>query len=358
MTHPQIALIVSGFPRRSETFALNELHALAARGLLAGIFATKPGDGLLPQPGGESLLDYVRMVPPGDAPTQAAWITARLAGHAVQGVHGYFAHTPTEVAIQVAQRLGVPFGFSVHAKDARKVAPAELTARARAAACVIACNIDTVDYLRCNKAPVCLVPHGVDVRRFTPRPFPLDCPLRLLAVGRLVEKKGFNVLLEAVERLSLPFHLRIIGDGPEYSRLTENVRTLGLAERVTLCSGRTHEELPAEYANAHLVVVPSVCDQTGDRDGLPNVVLEALASGRPVVASTVGAITSVVINRENGLLFRPGDSSALATALTSLADQPTLRERYGQKGRTRVERDYALGSCTDRFCSVLEAVYA
>ncbi len=358
MNQPQLALIMSGFPRRSETFALNEMQALATRGLLAGIFATKPGDGLSPQPGSETLLDQVQIAPAGDAEDQAAWIVERLVGHPVHGVHAYFAHLPTEVAIHVAQHLAVPYSFSVHAKDARKIAGPELAARARAAACVIACNVDTVDYLRCHEAPVCLVPHGVDVQRFVPRPFPPDHLLRLLAVGRLVEKKGFNVLLEAVAQLSFPFFLRIIGDGPEYQRLAEKIRTLGLAEQVTLCGGRTHDELPAEYANSHLVVIPSVLDQTGDRDGLPNVVLEALASGRPVVASTVGAITSAVINRENGLLFGPGDSTALAAAVTSFVHQPALCERYGQNGRRRVERDYALGTCTTRFCSVLEAVYA
>lgn len=358
MSHPKIALIMSGFPRRSETFALNEVQALATRGLLAGVFATKPGDGLPPQPGCEVLLDYVQMVPLGGASTQAEWIAARLAGHSVRGVHSYFAHTPTDIAVQVAQQLAIPYSFSVHAKDARKVTAEALTARACAAACVIACNVDVADYLRQYDAPACLLPHGVDLQRFIPQPVPFPCPLRLLAVGRFVEKKGFEILLNACRQLLFPFHLEIVGDGPTRDRLANLITTNELTDAVTLCSGKTHAELPTTYANAHIVVVPSIEDTSGDRDGLPNVVLEALASSRPVVGSNVGAIASAVIPEKTGLLVPPGDSTALAAALNLLASRPDCREHMGHNGRRFVERHYDLAYCTERFCKVLEAIYA
>jgi glycosyltransferase involved in cell wall biosynthesis len=355
---PRIAIIMSGFPRRSETFALNELQALAARGLLAGIFAIKPGDGLSLQPGSEALFSHVQLVPAGNTAAQAAWITARLAGRSVRGVHGYFAHAPTEVAMHVAQRLAIPYSFSVHAKDARKVTPVELTKRAETAACVIACNVDIADYLRQHRVPACLIPHGVDLRRFSPQPVPFPYPLRLLAVGRLVEKKGFATLLTACRHLLFPFELQIIGDGPSHDRLAALVRTNGFADQVTLCGGKTHNELPVAYANAHVIVVPSVEDQAGDRDGLPNVVLEALASGRPVVGSDVGAIATAVAHEKTGLLVPPGDDRALAAALNLLASRPDFRTQLGLTGRRFVEQHYDLTHCTERFCKVLEAVYA
>jgi glycosyltransferase involved in cell wall biosynthesis len=197
----------------------------------------------------------------------------------------------------------------------------------------------------------------VDTQRFRPQPPPPDEPLRLLAVGRLVEKKGFAVLIRATARLSVPFRLRIIGDGPERERLAAEINAVGLAGCVTLGGGQTHAELPQEYAGAHVVVVPSVVDRAGDRDGLPNVVLEAMASGRPVVASDVGAISSAITSGHSGLLVPPGDTTALAAALERLAREPALRQELGGNGRARVERDFELRACTERFCRFLESVY-
>ena len=354
----QIVMVVSGFPRRSETFALGELLALEARGALAAIFATKPGDGGNLQPGCERLLERVRFLPEGSPAEQAACIVECFAGRRIGGIHGYFAHTPAEVAARAAARLGVPYGFSVHARDARKVAPDELAERAHGAACVVACNTDVAEDIRQSGAPVHLLPHGVDLRRFRPHTPSIAGPLRLLAVGRLVEKKGFHVLLEAVARLRSPFQLRIIGEGPERERLTGMIARHGLEGRVTLDGGRTHAELPEAYRQAHLVVVPSIQDRSGDRDGLPNVVLEAMACGRPVLASDISAIGCAVAHGETGMLVPPGDPLALASALEQLAAQPALRERLGQHGRARAERDYEVGHCTERLYELMRDVYA
>jgi glycosyltransferase involved in cell wall biosynthesis len=348
---------MSGFPRRSETFALGELLALEERGVLDSIFATKPGEAGLTQPGCERLSGKVQALPEGDPARQAAFIADRLAGRRVGGVHGYFAHTPAEVAARAARRLGVPYGFSTHARDARKVEPEALAARARQAACVVACNTDVAEEIRRGGGAVHLLPHGVDLRRFRPQP-PKDSEvLRLLAVGRLVEKKGFHVLLAAAARLDFPFRLRIVGDGPERGRLSEMVETQGLAGRVTLEGPLTHAELPEAYADSDAVVVPSIQDSSGDRDGLPNVVLEAMACARTVVASDISAVGCAVTDGETGLLVPPADACALAAALQRLAGAPALRERLGRGGRTRVERDYEVGHCTERLYQLLTSVY-
>jgi glycosyltransferase involved in cell wall biosynthesis len=355
-----IVMITSGFPRLSETFALNELLGLEARGLLAAIFATKPGDGGSPQPGSERLLGRVQTLPPGSPAEQAAAVVARLAGRRVRGVHGYFAHTPAEVAAQVARRLGVPYSFSVHARDARKVAPAVLGARARGAACVIACNPDVARDIPHDGGTIHLAPHGVDLRRFHPRPAAGagQEPLRMLAVGRLVPKKGFDVLIDAAAQLGFPFRLLIVGEGPERERLAAKIAAAGLAEQVLLGGHMTHAALPAAYADAQIVVVPSVVDSAGDRDGLPNVVLEAMASARPVVASDVGAIRSAVSSWRTGVLVPPGDAGVLAAGLETLARRPELREQLGQCARKRVESTFALERCIERLQQLLERAYA
>ncbi|HYY56085.1 MAG TPA: glycosyltransferase, partial [Pyrinomonadaceae bacterium] len=353
-----IVMIVSGFPRRSETFALGELLALEERGALSAIFATKPGDEGAAQPGCERLLKRVRLLPEASPAQQAEFIVDSLKGKKVSGVHGYFAHTPAEVAALTASRLGVPYGFSVHARDARKVAPNELAQRAQGAACVVACNGDVAEDILRGGAPVHLLPHGVDLERFRPQPSSKTGPLRLLAVGRLVEKKGFHVLLEAVARLKSPYQLRIIGEGPERERLSGMIASRGLRGLVTLDGGTTHARLPRAYGRSQIVVVPSIQDRSGDRDGLPNVVLEALACARPVVASRISAIGSVVSHGETGLLVPPGDPLALAEALEQLAARPAQRERLGHNGRERVERDYEVGRCTERLYHLMRNVYA
>jgi glycosyltransferase involved in cell wall biosynthesis len=354
-----IAMVVSGFPRRSETFALSELAALDAAGALEMIFATKPGDDAEPHPRVAALAGRVVILPPGTAIEQADLVAERLRGTDIAGVHGYFAHTPADVAARAASRLGVPYGFSAHARDVRKVEPGELARRGRGAAVVIACNTDVAASLCELGVSAQLVPHGVDTSRFAPRDGarPRD-RLRLLSVGRLVEKKGFLVLLEALARLAIPFSLRIIGDGPEHERLRDAIETHGLADRVTLAGGRTHAELPDEYAAADIVIVPSIRDRTGDRDGLPNVVLEAMAASRPVVATRIGAIPMAVAHRQTGWLVASGDAAALAVAIRALAADADLRERLGQAGRARVVRDFAMRQCTERLRRVLEAAYA
>jgi glycosyltransferase involved in cell wall biosynthesis len=354
----QLVMITSGFPRRSETFAVNEILALERAGALTAVFATKPGDGAEPQPDTEPLLERVQVLPAGTPAQQAEAVLERLEGRPVRAVHGYFAHEPAAVAIEVAERLGVPYGFSVHARDARKVAADRLARQVAGAACVIACNADTIAELPERGENVHLVPHGVDLERFRATPAPRrPGPAVLLAVGRLVPKKGFDVLLEAVSRIEHPFRLRIVGEGPERGSLERLISSFGLQRRVTLCGPRMHAELPREYAAADLVVAPSVVDPTGDRDGLPNVVLEAMACARPVVASDLAAIATAVVPGESGLLVPAGDPGALASAIGALLHEPALRGRLGQKARDRVERDFDLGPCTRRFQRVVEEAY-
>ncbi len=357
MTRAQIAVVVSGFPRRSETFAINELLALEERGVLARIFATKAGDDGPVQPGVAPLLPRMEMLEPGTPQMQGAAVARRLAGSGVSGVHAYFAHTPGEVAMSAAERLGLPFGFSVHARDVRKTEPTALSYRAGRATCVIACNVDTAGDLRRVGSHAHLVPHGVDLERFRVMPAPAEGPFRLLAIGRLVEKKGFEFLIDAMS-ICTNATLRIVGDGPLRHQLDDQIRARGVGDRITLAGAYTHAALPAEYAAAHAVVVPSVVDASGDRDGLPNVVLEAMASGRAVIGTDVGAITSAVRQGKTGLVVPPRNVEALATAIAALTTQPIRRIEMGARGRGVVEREYDVRQCAGYFAALLESAYA
>lgn len=352
-----IVVVLSGFPRRSETFALPELTALDRAGMLRAVFATKAGDGRSPQPDAEALAARVLVLPDGDADTQGAIIASALGDAAPMAVHGYFAHHPAAVAERAATRLGVPYGFSVHAKDARVVPEPTLRRRAEQARCLVTCNSDVHEALtRMGVAPA-LVPHGVDLRRFAAAPQPPGDDLRILAVGRLVRKKGFHVLLHALAGTPGDWNLRVVGDGPEGPALQALALELRIAARIQWHGACSHAELPALFREARVVVVPSVVDETGDRDGLPNVVLEAMASGRPVIATWVGAIESAVVDGETGVLVPPDDPVALAQALDFAARRPEAAHALARRGRRLVEQRYDVNACARRFVNTLAEAY-
>jgi glycosyltransferase involved in cell wall biosynthesis len=358
MRSARVVIVMSGFPRRSETFALTEVDALVERGLVAAIFGTKAGETGPVQPIAARLRSRVRLLDGDDPSTQAREAARTLESTTVTGVHGYFAHQPAAVASDLAALLHVPFGFSAHARDARKMPRHVLHTRARQAACVVACNGDVASEFDGSGARVDLVPHGVDTQRFVPAPQPPGSVFRMLAVGRLVEKKGFDVLIDAAMMLPGAWRLRIVGDGPERWRLGARARALRIDERITFCGPLTHDVLPAEYADADAVVVPSVRDASGDRDGLPNVVLEAMASGRAIVASDVGAIASAVRDERTGLLVPAGDRLALAHRLHRIARDPELRRSLGARAREMATGCFDARYCTARLASVLEQAYA
>lgn len=357
----QVVVVLSGWPRASEVFAVNEVSALRDAGMLAGVFATKREPHGVLQPQARALDELVRVLPEGSPDAQAAALTEALAGLDVDGIHGYFAHAPGEVAAAAAARLDRPFGFSVHALDARKVSPADLAARSAAAAVVVCCNEDVADAVRATGHRPTLVRHGVDLDRFPaapPPPLRDDRRVRLLAVGRLVAKKGFDVLIEAMASLPATVCLDIVGDGPLYDDLYDAALARGLSGRVRIRRGVTHVELPAHFARADVVVVPSVVDAAGDRDGLPNVLLEAMATGRPVVGTTVGALGSAIRHDSTGLLVPARDPAALAAAIASLAGDRDRREAFGRAARLRVELAFGLDERTSEFCATLAGAYA
>ncbi|HEY6748601.1 MAG TPA: glycosyltransferase family 4 protein [Mycobacteriales bacterium] len=355
---PRIAVILSGWPRVSESFAVNEVLALRRAGLLGAVLALKPGDGGSMHPAAAELAPLVEVLPAGYTETQAEAAVSTLDGLGITAVHGYFAHAPAAVAALVADKFGLPYGFSVHALDARKVSKAEMHERGGAAAVVVACNSDVAADVSAAGVVPTIVRHGVDLAAFPATEPPGSDPVALLAVGRLVEKKGFDVLLAALSTVDRRWRLRLVGDGPLRERLTGLVDAYGLGDRVSLTGCCTHATLPAEYAAADLVVVPSVVDSTGDRDGLPNVVLESMASRRPVVASAVAAIPSAVRDGVTGALVPPRDPDALARALTALIDDPARRVALGRGARAVAETEFGLTSRTEEFCRVLERAYA
>lgn len=178
-----------------------------------------------------------------------------------------------------------------------------------------------------------VIPNGVDLTALSSldRPSKANVVPRLLFVGRVVQQKGLVYLLEALATLDLPFVFNIAGDGNQRTLLEKLVCQLDLGDRVKFLGWQSRDELVYHYANADVFVFPSL------DEGMPNAVLEAMACGLPVVATSVPGCTELIISGENGILVPPRDSDALAEALRLLLANPELRQRMGQASYCRVQ---------------------
>jgi glycosyltransferase involved in cell wall biosynthesis len=240
--------------------------------------------------------------------------------------------------------LGTPFAVSAHAVDVWTAPARELRVRLADARVVLSCYEEAREYLTrlmAGRTPVMLARHGVEI--------PAD-PVRaeasppvLLAVGRLIEKKGFDTLLRAAALLrerGLEFRLHIAGDGPLWPNLARLVGELDLAEHARFVGPLTRAELEPHFARAAVFVLPCQVASDGNRDGLPNTVLEAMARRLPVVSTTMPSVREAIDDGCEGLLVSPKDPRALADALAKLLADPSLRARLGEAGRERVKREH------------------
>jgi glycosyltransferase involved in cell wall biosynthesis len=185
-----------------------------------------------------------------------------------------------------------------------------------------------------------LVRHGLPLEQFEPV---VPCGRLILAIGRLVEKKGFAYLIEACAALAgdgIAFECVIAGDGPEREDLAAAVDRLQLGERVTLKGAVSHDEALALYRQARIFALPCVVSPGGDRDGVPNTILEAMATGLPVVAGRAGGTAEAVEEGVTGFLVTPRDAEALAEKLRLLLEDGEMCQRLGRAGRTVIQRRF------------------
>jgi glycosyltransferase involved in cell wall biosynthesis len=282
---------------------------------------------------------------------EALILVDELDGIGAAHLHAHFAHGPAAVAHLAHMISGIPFSFTAHAKDLYTTPARYVAQRSAAATFVATCTAANSTYLDqtvgADPAKVMVCRHGVDLGRFSAvRRRPV--PGRLLSVGRMVPKKGFDVLIRACRILvdrGIEVDCRIVGNGPQRQDLGALIDSLCLGGHVTLLPGCPQPELLAEYSQAEVFVLsPSVMDD-GDRDGIPNVILEAMAVGLPVVATAISGIPEVIQHGCRGCLVPPSDPVALADTLARLLADPHQQRLLGAAARSFANEHLDLASC-------------
>ncbi|MFO1078146.1 MAG: glycosyltransferase family 4 protein [Planctomycetota bacterium] len=383
-----VGYVLKKFPRASETFILNEILALQRRGVRVTVFSLhRPDDGVfhraladlagpvvyLPSRRSDAWIAHLRQHRDllGDGTALLAQFSRLLTAarpdlwqllgwqldlalscreHGVQHLHAHFATVAAHAAAGAAALAGVPFSVTCHAKDIYRdgVTAADFTALLQPAAFVVTvCDANRRwihERLDGEGLPVRVLYNGVDTTTFHPRHREATGTPMLLAVGRLVEKKGFHVLLDALAALrdaGFAPRCTIVGDGEERERLLAQKRRLRL-DAVEFVGMRTHDEVRRALHTATAMALPCIVGQDGNRDALPTVLLEALAAGVPVVSTAVGGVEEIVDGGRAGVLVPENDPAALAAALRAvLADEQT-RARLAAAGRAHAERCFDL----------------
>jgi glycosyltransferase involved in cell wall biosynthesis len=291
-----------------------------------------------------------------------ACVLARELPDDVDWLHTHFLHTPASVARYASILTGLPWSFSAHAKDIWTTPKWELREKLRDAAWGATCTRANLDYLRSLAAEpgaVHLVYHGLDFDDL-PKPRRSDAGathLRVVSVGRGVEKKGYADLLRALAMLGDDIDWRFdqVGGGPLSARLKAQAERLGLSKNIAWHGARDRAFVFDILARADLFVLPSRITASGDRDGLPNVLMEAQAMGVPVLSTSVSAIPELVAHQKTGWLVPEKDPAALAKAIRILAGDAPLRRRLGEAGSRDVRSRFAAAPGLDRLAGLLRA---
>jgi glycosyltransferase involved in cell wall biosynthesis len=401
----RIAVIVKGYPRLSETFIAQEILGLERRGLGQLIVSLRrPTDRLvhdlhraisaerlyLPEylkddphrvrgaerwAAAQNGFARARAAFEADLPRDRSanrrrrWGQACVLAHELPAdvgwLHAHFLHTPASVARYAAMIRGLGWSFSAHAKDIWTTPEWDLSEKLADAAWGVTCTRANLDYLSSLAvAPknVHLVYHGLDFSRFPPAPRRRQAGdrLTLVSVGRAVEKKGYADLLDALGRLRDDARWRFehVGGGPLTARLKARAAALRIADRVTWHGAQDRAFVFDLLARADLFVLPSRLTRDGDRDGLPNVLMEAQAFGVPVLSTTVSGIPELVAHGRTGWLVPEKDPVALAEAMRRLLDDAAVRLRLGGAGGKHVREAFSCEPGIDFVAARLRASLA
>ncbi len=373
----RVGYVLKRFPRLSQTFVLAEILELERRGVEVRVASLLPPLDDADKVDTRALRAKVDVLPDGYAvwPNEdgleglvagkterareriAHWSAALAELWGSEGIdclHAHFGSDATTVALLAGRRIARPVSFTAHARDIFKHYATEDEDRlARRSKMALADAVVTVSdfnksYLAAMAGPssagkIERIYNGIDLAAIRPGPAAKREQGLILAVGRLIEKKGFGDLIAACAVLrsgGVDFRCEIVGEGPLRESLEAQVRACGLEDDVSFVGAVPPAEVLRHMRRASVFALPCVVAADGDRDGLPTVLLEALASGLPAVTTRVAGTPEIITDGITGRIVDPADPARLAEALASLLMQPDLAGRCGHQGRAKAERDF------------------
>ncbi|MEM6462900.1 MAG: glycosyltransferase family 4 protein [Pseudomonadota bacterium] len=270
-----------------------------------------------------------------------------------QWLYAHFIHTPGSVAYYTHLLTGIPWSCSAHAKDIWTTPDWELSRKLDNASWTVTCTQSGYEHLKAlskRKDTVHMAHHGIDLGRFPANNRPPSLrngsnpadPVRIITVGRAVEKKGLDTLVDALAMLpdDLNWKWTHIGGGVLSGRLSDQIARLGLADRAVMLGSKPQQFILRCYRDSDFFVLPCRIAADGDRDGLPNVLLEAQSQGLACISSPISGVVELIEDGRNGLLVDPDETGALAKAIESLARDPEMRVRMGKSGADTVRSDF------------------
>lgn len=290
----------------------------------------------------------------------AARVASLAEAAGCERIHGVWAHFPATVAWLAARLTGKRFSMSAHAGADLYRTQAFLAEKVREADFVTACVRGNADMLRrlAGSGRVEWLYHGTDLARFGAIERARSSEPMLLVVGRLAQAKGFDdamIAMGALRERGLRPRLVVVGDGPERARLEALAHTHGVREQVEFAGSLNHDELAPFYAAAWLLLAPSKVLANGRRDGIPNVVIEAMAVGVPVAGTRAAGIEEVVVPGKTGTLSEPNDPQGLADAIAPLLTDPAEVDRLGGIARSSVRETFDVDVNFERLWALFEA---
>ncbi len=390
---PTLGMILKGYPRISETFISNEIYLLEKLGFPIHIFSMRQPRETFSHASVQKIRASVDYLPErlltglprllrhnallasknpkiyaGALKTalkrlsrsrrfatikhlmQAGYLVHHiLPNRNVSHIHAHFAHSPTSVALFASQLSGLPFSFTAHAKDIFTSDPVQLREKIESARFVVTCTGYNQRYLKElspeRNTPIQKIYHGIDTNLFASNEKarqPVD-PFRILTVARLTEKKGLPTVYRALRILcdqGLSIQHTLIGDGEDRKKIRKLISDLGLSHVSRWLGTQTHDVVLEQYRHSDLFVLGCKEAANGDRDGIPNVLLESMAMGVPVVVTDISAIPELVCHGKTGLLVPPRSPEKMAAAMTRLLTDMDLRRRIISAARERVIRDF------------------
>ncbi|TKB23827.1 glycosyltransferase family 4 protein [Desulfopila sp. IMCC35006] len=396
-SHPQkssLGYILKGYPRISETFISNEILLLEKLGFTMRLFPMRlPRESFshasvkeikarvdyLPT---ELFADFFRLLRPNiflaakRPQTFRKTIVAASRGiskgkelatlkHLLQAgyltnehlekdpgvaqLHGHFAHSPTSVTMFASLLSGIPFSFTAHAKDIYTSDREKLRKKITQARFVVTCTRHNAEYLRTIAGdcptPIYCIYHGIDLNLFQQAiaESTTHAPYSILTVARMTQKKGLPTIYRALAELQkkgIAFQHTLIGDGDDREKILGLISSLGLEENCRWLGTQTHDEVLRHFKNSDLFVLGCEIAKNGDRDGIPNVLVESLAMGVPALSTTVSAIPEILIDGKTGITVPPSQPGQLATAMLRILTDQQLRHRLITGGQELVKDQF------------------